>query len=137
MTLPDKEIELLRNEHQQLSIKTSRFALLQVSLLAFIVFAFANAFRQIQIKSAPEKIEDVRTLASITRVSDWDLGVHPLQEFFLLRQLFVMAAERILLAERIVKEFPGYTERAQQVLKKYFSKDQTTPEDQKQAMVNL
>lgn len=132
MNLPDKEIDLLRNECYQLSIKTSRFALLQVSLLAFVVFAFANAFKQIQIKGAPEKLGDVRTLAPITKVSDMDLGADPIQQFFLLNHLLGRPIKPI--SGQIL---PGQEESAQQVLRKYVSKDQTVPENQKQAMIGL
>lgn len=72
---------------QQQQARITRFALIQLSALALIVFALANAFEKINVSRLDAAIADITVLSSITEKSLASLSADPAAEFFLLGQL--------------------------------------------------
>lgn len=114
MNLPEKELELIEEATQRLSSSIVRIAILRLTLLGIIVFAFANAFRQIGEKDIAEKINDIDKLESLTNVSAWNLGAYAVQDFALLRGW---------LTNPRADESRVPVERAREVLSKYLQKE--------------
>ena len=84
MGVPEKELELLQGATDKLQTNISRVSLVQVSLLAFVVFAFANAFKQIDPQLIAQKSDEIRKLSAVSRtpVESYNLG--RFDEFFIL-----------------------------------------------------
>jgi hypothetical protein len=83
MGVSDKDLELLQKASDQLSANIARFSFLRLTLLAVLVFTFANAFKQID----QTKIAQVEALGPVTGVASRNLYIDRFQEFFLLDHL--------------------------------------------------